>query len=188
MNSNLNNKNLNTAYKQHIDDLITDRVPDLWNRIESALPEKNIERETIEDINKSAQKKSNIVKFNGRVLATFTSIAAACVAGIIIIPTIMNGTVKNAATEAFVATEEAACAEAPSEESYYEEESDDVMMEEEFDTSMSVMRDKTEAMEEAVAAEDNLEEMFGAAADEAPTGACAEDESNSVQNAMKIDM
>lgn len=107
-------KNLEKEYSQYIDQ----QIPDLWNRIEAALPEKNVAKTVTETIDNNIDNKTDdkIVKFekankkakkpNTKIISIFSGIAVAMIAGIVIVPTILNNSGLKSETAATSAREE----------------------------------------------------------------------------------
>lgn len=87
-------KNLEQEYKLHIET----EIPDLWARIESSLPEKNVtpvaeDTAKVVEFNNIKTKKKK--KLNAKVVTIASGVMVAGLAGLIILPSLFNGSLRS---------------------------------------------------------------------------------------------
>lgn len=100
-------KSLEYEYKSYIES----DIPDIWARIESSLPEKNVSAD--EDASQSAQVQTTVAEFvkerkkkksRAKIVSISCGILAACAAAVIVMPAVLSGNL-NKSSDAATATE-----------------------------------------------------------------------------------
>lgn len=155
-------KDLNLEYKKHIEN----EIPDLWNRIEEALPSKNIDDNVI-SFESGNNNSDNIVKKKRNRISIYFGTIAACVVCALSIPIFLlsQNSAKSQTASAEIAMDEAIAAE-----EFYEDEDADVS------NVNEAIAEETAVAEETYADED-MEASF---ADEVPS------EANDMASEMNI--
>lgn len=178
-------KNLENEYRQHMNT----EIPDLWARIESALPEKNNDstEKIVEFSNKSNVK--NVVKkkkTKAKVISIVSGLVVAAAAAVIIIPSVLNGNLSK--------SEEKATVKEKSEKSgHKKDKADKKSSKKDLDSVQTIFNEDSNFFD-AFADSDYSNDSAGAAMDNAIESVASEEEmyeeasdSGSVQNSVNAE-